>query len=400
MAQYRCNECHTHYPISTDLMLCPACKSKQKVNEPLRGVLEVDFSVKGKSDLSGTSLSDIRDWLPVSKQSFAPIPVGNTPMWSPTRLSESLGLNNLFIKDDGANPTSSFKDRASWMVSAFAKENGINEIVLASTGNAGSSMAGIAAASGQKVTLFLPKAAPAAKMIQAQQYGANLILVDGNYDRACELALDYSNKFGGMNRNTAFNPMTIEGKKTVSIEMVRQLEKAPDHVFVATGDGCIAGGVYKGFRDLIEAGVIDEMPIIWVVQSSNSDALCIAMEKGHFEKISATTIADSISVDVPANGYQLLGYLKQYDGRCIRVADDAILKAQKYLSESSGLFSEPAGATAFAGLLAVKDQLPADSTVVVLATGNGLKDAATAAKGNPLLPEPIGSINELLVSEA
>ena len=167
------------------------------------------------------------DFMPVPEQFFAPIPVGNTPLWQPTNLRNKLDLPNLYIKDDGANPTASFKDRASWLVSAFARQNDINDIALASTGNAGSSMAGIGAAANQNITLFLPASAPVAKLIQGQQYGARLVLVDGNYDMAFGLAMDYCKKNGVMNRNTAYNPMTIEGKKAVSIETYMQLQDKP-----------------------------------------------------------------------------------------------------------------------------------------------------------------------------
>ncbi len=389
---YRCSDCGTSYEIDPKLMVCPSCSATRQDDEPLRGVLEVEYEGALSADY------DIFELLPVEKEHFAPMPVGNTPLWEPRNLREETGFANLYIKDDGANPTASFKDRASFLVSAFAKKHGINEIVLASTGNAGSSMAGIGAAAGQQITLFLPKTAPAAKMIQAQQYGANLILADGNYDFACALALDYTERFGGMNRNTAYNPMTLEGKKTVSLEIAKQLgNKAPDYVFVSVGDGCIIGGVYKGFKDLLKFGLIDKMPVIYCVQSTGSDAITRAFnsEDGKFENKGSSTIADSISVDVPANGYYVLNHLKQYNGRCITVSDEFIVESQKKLSETTGLFSEPAGATAFAGFMAARDQMEKDATVVVLTTGNGLKDPATAAKGNPALPAPISSIDEL-----
>ncbi|MCL6270971.1 threonine synthase [Sansalvadorimonas sp. 2012CJ34-2] len=397
---YICSECATHYPITPDLMVCPNCASQQTSEEPLRGVLEVSYenpSIDKEHWWLSTTRSWLFDMLPMPEEFFAPMPVGNTPLWEPRNLREELDLPNLFIKDDGANPTASFKDRASWLVSAFAKQHGVENIVLASTGNAGSSMAGIGAAAGQKITLFLPASAPVAKLIQGQQYGANLILVDGNYDKAFALAMEYCKRFGGMNRNTAYNPMTIEGKKTVSLEVTRQMGKAPDHVFVSCGDGCILSGVYKGFKDLYQFGLIDKVPTIWAVQSENSDTLTRAFNhpEGKFEAKPATTIADSISVDMPASGYHALRQLKEFGGRCITVADEDILKAQKKMSEKAGLFSEPAGATAFAGLLAARNEIGRDEQIVVLTTGHGLKDPKTAATGCPDLPAPIASLDEL-----
>jgi threonine synthase len=365
-------------------MLCPKCSSTHISGQPLNGVLEVE--------LSGTLESnDPLDFLPVERQYFPAIPVGNTPLWHPApevpseNLLKKYGFPDLYLKDDGANPTGSLKDRASFLVAAFARKHGISEVVVASTGNAGSSMAGVGAAAGLKVKLFLPKTAPPAKMIQALQYGADLVLADKNYDQAFSLSLEYSNRHGGMNRNTAYNPMTIEGKKTVAFELFNQLKKAPDHVFVSVGDGVILSGVYKGFRDLLQLGRIEKIPVVHAVQASGSDAICRAMESGSFEGQpeipvrAAKTVADSIS----------------FDGHCFTVTDEEILSAQKELSSSYGLFSEPAAATAYAGFLKQKAALDSSETCVVLLTGNGLKDINSATAKIVVPEKSINSLDEL-----
>ena len=375
-------------------MLCPECSSTHKSGQPLNGVLEVE--------LSGTLESnDPLDFLPVEGQYFPAIPVGNTPLWQPENLQKKYGFPELYLKDDGVNPTGSLKDRASFLVAAFARKHGIREVVVASTGNAGSSMAGVGAAAGLKVKLFLPKTAPQAKMIQALQYGADLVLADKNYDQAFSLSLEYSNTRGGMNRNTAYNPMTIEGKKTVSIEIFKQLKKAPDHVFVSVGDGVIMSGVYKGFRDLLQLGRIDKIPVVHAVQASGSDAICRAMESGDFDGQAesrvraAKTVADSISVDTPSNGHLALKNLKAFGGHCFRVTDEEILSAQKELSSTCGLFSEPAAATAYAGFLKQKAALDSNETCVVLLTGNGLKDINSATAKIVVPEKSINSLDEL-----
>jgi len=375
-------------------MLCPECSSTHKSGQPLNGVLEVE--------LSGTLESnDPLDFLPVEGQYFPAIPVGNTPLWQPENLQKKYGFPELYLKDDGVNPTGSLKDRASFLVAAFARKHGIREVVVASTGNAGSSMAGVGAAAGLKVRLFLPKTAPPAKMIQALQYGADLVLADKNYDQAFSLSLEYSNTRGGMNRNTAYNPMTIEGKKTVSIEIFKQLKKAPDHVFVSVGDGVIMSGVYKGFRDLLQLGRIDKIPVVHAVQASGSDAICRAMESGDFDGQAespvraAKTVADSISVDTPSNGHLALKNLKAFGGHCFRVTDEEILCAQKELSSTCGLFSEPAAATAYAGFLKQKAALDSNETCVVLLTGNGLKDINSATAKIVVPEKTINSLDEL-----
>jgi threonine synthase len=386
---YICSECGRRFPIEPGLMVCPHCSREQAPDQPLRGVLEVELTGTAPTDWTTASL------LPVALRFFPSIPVGNTPLWAPDRLRQELASPDLYIKDDGLNPTCSLKDRASFLVSAFAAQYGINEIVLASTGNAGSSMAGVGAAAGQKVTLFLPKAAPKAKLIQALQYGARVFRVGGSYDDAYDLSLAYTAKFGGMSRNTAYNPMTIEGKKTVGLEIFRQLGRVPDALFVSVGDGCILSGVYKGFRDLRRLGLADRLPVIYAIQAQGSDALARAFEEGVFRRKASSTVADSISVDVPRNGLHALRQLKAHGGQVVRVSDEQILAAQARLSRSAGLFTEPAGAAAFAGFLDVRHRIPPEAVTVILATGNGLKDTAAAGRSVDIPEKVITRLDEV-----
>ena len=385
---YRCSLCDSTYEINPELMLCPKCFSTHDSGQPLKGVLEVE--------LKGTlSSQNPIDFLPVEREFFPTIPVGNTPLWHPRNLLEKYNFPRLYLKDDGVNPTGSLKDRASFLVAAFARKHGLGEVVVASTGNAGSSMAGIGAASGLKVKLFLPKTAPPAKMIQALQYGADVVLAEKNYDQAFSLSMEYSQIRGGMNRNTAYNPMTVEGKKTVSIELFNQLKKSPDHVFVGVGDGVILSGIYKGFRDLMQLGRLAKIPVVHAIQASGSSAIYRALTDGVFDGRSAKTVADSISVDTPSNGHLALKNLKAYNGRCITVSDEEILSAQKELSSVCGLFSEPASAAAFAGFLKQQPSLDSSETYVILLTGNGLKDINSAVKNIVIPGKTINSLDEI-----
>ncbi len=386
---YRCTICSATYEIRPEYTVCPQCAQEQQAEQPLHGILEVELHGAVSGELN------IAELLPIEPEFFPPIPVGSTPLWEPRRLRQRIGLKNLFIKDDGANPTASFKDRASCLVSAAARKFDIGEITLASTGNAGSSMAGIGAAAGQHINLFLPESAPPAKLVQALQYGARVFRVNGNYDKAYDLSLDYSRQKGGMNRNTAYNPLTIEGKKTVSLELFAQLGRAPDVVFVSVGDGCILAGVYKGFKDLVQLGYIGEVPKIVGVQAETSDALFRAFQSGVFENIPTSTVADSICVDMPRNGTHALSLLKTYGGEVMTVSDREILEAQSNLSRITGLFTEPAGAAAYAGLRKTAAGLGPDSLVVVLATGNGLKDTNSAALGVEVPEQCIDTIDEI-----
>lgn len=387
---YRCSLCSQTLPIEPDHTLCPNCSKGQQPDQPLRGVLDVELqgSVQGEFKIS--------EMLPVEAEFFPSIPVGNTSLWQPEKLRNRFGFKHLFIKDDGANPTSSLKDRASYLVSAFAKKFNIQDIALASTGNAGSSMAGIGAAAGQTITLFLPKSAPEAKLVQALQYGATVYRVAGSYDLAYDISLEFFRKKGGMNRNTAYNPMTIEGKKTVSLELYQQLGRAPDILFVAVGDGCIIAGVYKGFRDLLQQGLISQVPRIVGVQAENSAALYRAWTTGKFTAQPATSVADSICVDVPRNGLHALAQIKKFQGEMMTVTDTEIIRAQAQLSATTGLFTEPASAAAFAGFFKAAPTLDRNASIVVLATGNGLKDSTTAQSGIKIPKSFITSVDDIL----
>lgn len=379
---YRCPACGATYAIEPGRYLCAHCAKSQQPQRPLAGVLDVDW----EGEVENSTIP-----LPVDKEWFATIPVGNTPLWAPQRLRDEYGAPKLWIKDDTGNPSGSFKDRASFLVAAFAKAHGLAEIVLASTGNAASSMAAVGAAAGLKVKVFLPAKAPIAKRIQVLQYGAELVAVDGNYDQAFDLSLDYSQRSGSLSRNTAYNPLTIEGKKTVSFEIVDDLHKAggnePNHVFVPTGDGVILAGVYRGFENLKRLGRIARMPTLWACQAEGSSALTRAFACGldgndaFADPLPSSTIADSIAVDVPRNGLHALAKLRKYGGRVVSVDDDAILAAQKKLSSTSGLFAEPSSVAAFAGWLKVRESIAATDTCVLLITGSGLKDVRAAALG-------------------
>ena len=368
-SKYICSECGAEFEITPEMMVCPYCSKAQKDNEPLRGILEVRYSVDGPFNPE--------ELLPVDVADLPDLPVGNTPLWKAGNLGSH---EHLYLKDDTGNLTKSFKDRASLLVAAFAMKYGINEIVLASTGNAGSSMAGIAAACGIKATIFLPKTAPKAKMVQALQYGANVVDVDGNYDLAFDLSLEYSKKHKLLSRNTAYNPLTIEGKKSVAIELYRQFGDAPDYVYVPVGDGVILSGVYKGFKDLLQFGLIEKMPTMVTVQAEGSAAIHNALERGSFEKVNASTVADSIAVDVPRCGYYALKNLKEFKGRSVVVSDDEILQAQKELSEKAGLFAEPAAAASYAGYKKTQKGTDKNAKIALLITGSGLKDVDAATK--------------------
>lgn len=317
-----------------------------------------------------------------------PIAVGNTPLYKTDRLAKKLGLAQLWVKDDGRNPTASFKDRASAVAVVKAQEAGAKIVTTASTGNAAAALAGVCASVGQQNVIFVPKSAPEAKIAQLLALGSTVLLVNGSYDDAFELCLEAAEVYGWYNRNTGYNPYMTEGKKTVSFEIAEQRSwRAPDVVLVSVGDGCIIGGVHKGFKDLLALGWIDRMPRLIGVQAEGSSYLAEAWQNGEDvltkPPIRAQTAADSISAGLPRDRIKAMCAVTKTDGAFVKVSDDEILAAVPALAQGSGVFAEPAGAAAYAGLLKAIDErlVHSDEEIVVINTGNGLKDIRGAMRG-------------------
>jgi threonine synthase len=375
------------------------------------GILDVvyDFAAINAQTSPGriSSLRDFSIWrykslLPIDRDdAIPPLQVGWTPLYHATRLGSKLGLKNLYLKDDGRNPTASFKDRASAVVVAKAKELDAGIITTASTGNAGAALAGIAASAQMPSVIFVPETAPQAKIAQLLIYGARVMLVRGSYDQAFDLCLAASKRFGWYCRNTAYNPYTTEGKKTAALEICEQLTPlsrqasgaagggqdkwiAPDRIFVSVGDGNIISGIWKGLRDLLALGWIDKMPKLMGIQAEGSAACYNAWQAKTevIKAVNAQTVADSISADIPRDGVRAVRAVRETQGAYLTVSDAEILAAIPELARAAGVFAEPAASAAFAGLQkAVGDGLvDANETIVCMITGNGLKDIASAMK--------------------
>lgn len=400
---FQCTNCGREYSAKEVIYLCDDCASNNTISQPPVGILKTIYNYeeinRSGKDFFHLKANTFLDLLPINSINSLPnLAIGNTPLYSIQSLNNENLPFQLFLKDDSINPTFSFKDRASALVSAWAKENGINRIIAASTGNAGSSLAGICAAQKQEAIIFVPASAPQAKLIQIMMYGARLIPVNGNYDQAFDLSIKATEEFGWYNRNTAFNPLTIEGKKTVSFELFDQFNNSiPDRIYIPVGDGVIISGVYKGFEDLLELGIIDKMPTIVAVQAEGSSNLVNNLKISENTFPASKTIADSIAVDIPRNFYMAKQYLQKYDGDYCIVSDSAIINASKQLSKNTGLFSEPAAAAAFAGMLndRKEDKIKDNEKVVILLTGNGLKDLQSV-KDQLQIPNPIpANLNKL-----
>ncbi len=307
--------------------------------------------------------------------------VGWTPLYNSIRLSDKLNLKSVWIKNEGQQPTGSLKDRASALAIYKAHEIKANVIATASTGNAGAALSGLCASANQKNIIFLPKSAPAAKIAQLQVYGSTIILVNGSYDDAFNLCRSACELYGWYNRNTGYNPYMTEGKKTVAHEICEQLNwNVPDIIIVSVGDGCIIGAVHKGLKDLLALGWINKMPRLIGVQAAGSNYLSQAWENDEDLQtkppIKANTIADSISAGLPRDRFKAMNAVKNTNGIFVTVTDEEILSAIPELARNSGVFAEPAGAASFAGLkkCVEKNIITSDESVVIINTGNGLKD--------------------------
>ena len=343
------------------------------------------------------SLWRYRELLPVQRLDLAPpLQIGWTPLYRAHRLGASLGLEHLWVKDDGRNPTASFKDRASAIAVVRAQEAKQHTVTAASTGNAASSLAGLSAGVGLRTVIFVPERAPRAKVAQLLLYGATVLMVRGTYDQAFDLCLRASARYGWYSRNTAYNPYLSEGKKTAVLEICEQLRWRPtDRLYVAVGDGCIIGGLGKGLRDLLALGLIERAPRLIGVQAEGSSALAAAWAQGGEEvaPVAAETVADSISVGKPRDAIKALRAVRETNGAFVTVSDQEILEAMRLLARETGVFAEPAGATPLAGLRRDlrEGRVHPGERIVLLVTGHGLKDvdsALRAAAAEPVLLEP------------
>lgn len=428
-----CLRCGTTYPVASAPRYVCSCRPNQGSD---LGTLDLTYDYPAiQQTITPVQLAADPDrsigryWplLPLAdRSSLPPLAVGNTPLVYSQRLGASLGLHKLWVKDDGRNPSSSFKDRASAVAVARAREQGYGIIATASTGNAAAALASQCAAVGQPNVIFVPKSAPQAKIAQLLVYGSTVLAIDGTYDQAFDLCIEACHTFGWYNRNTGYNPYMTEGKKTVAFEIAEQVAslalgggdrsasgteesrirnqelrvfQAPDAVFVSVGDGCIIGGVHKGFKDLLALGWIEKLPRIYGIQSTQSAALVDAWQRNLVipDPIQATTRADSISVNAPRDPVKALNAVRQSNGAFLAVPDDAILQAILPLARLGAIFAEPAGATAYAGLVDAVQQglVQPDETIVLINTGSGLKDVPAAMSvtgGTTVIPPTLDAV--------
>ncbi|HLK51023.1 MAG TPA: threonine synthase [Bryobacteraceae bacterium] len=400
----RCVFCGRVYP-ARDLYTCSRCG--------VSGILEVLFDYRAIARrLTCRVLGRRRDpthWryrelLPIGPDTAVPhLSVGATPLTPAPALAREIGIRELLLKDDGRNATGSLKDRASALGVVRAREKRRKIIACASTGNAASSCAGMAAAMGMKSLIFVPERAPEPKVTQLLIFGATVVRVGGSYEDAFRLCQQGCERWGWYNRNCAVNPYLVEGKKTAGLEIGEQLGwKPPDWVAVSVGDGCTIAGVAKAFQEMKTLGWIERTPRILGVQAEGAAPVTEAFRSGQaMQPVEPRSVADSIAVGVPRNWKKAVDAVRASGGAMLNVSDDEILEAMRYSGRLAGIFAEPAAAAAVAGLRrAVAEGIVGRrASAVALITGNGLKDiqSARAAAGKPFEVPPDGAgLEEIL----
>jgi threonine synthase len=401
----RCLVCNASYE-NGNLHTCPKCG--------VQGILDVQYDYDSAAKVLTTQTLGgrpfdhwrYRELLPINSDAAIPhLQIGWTPVYDIPRLASAIGIRRMFLKDDGKNPTSSFKDRASSVGVVKAKEFGFSTVACASTGNAASSLAGISAAVGLKSIIFLPQRAPEPKVTQLLIFGATVVRVLGTYENAFELCREACRKFGWYDRNGGTNPFLVEGKKTAGLEIAEQLQSTlPDWVVVSVGDGCTIAGIGKGLQEMHRLGFIDRIPRLLGVQAEGARPMLDSFLSGKdLVPTETNTIADSIAVGTPRNWRRAIQQIRASEGTMIAVSDDEILDAMRLTARLGGVFGEPAGVAGVAGLKKAVSQgivKSTDSAVAVI-TGNGLKDVqgAKLAVGRTIDTEPDFRILEKKLSE-
>lgn len=406
----RCVSCGREYRPWTVDHVCPRCG-------PVAGALDVgyDYRLLGRR-LSPEAFAATRRpslWryeplLPLSAEYAVPLRAGWTPLYSCPTLAAELGLGSLWVKDDTMNPTASCKDRGTAVTVAAARLLGREAVVCASTGNAATSTAGFCAAAGIPCYIFVPKAAPRAKLAQLLAFGAIVFPVDGTYDQAYALATQAADRFGWYNRSDGQNPMVVEGNKTGALEVWEELHRdLPDFALVAAGDGAVVAGIAKGFQELVKVGLAERAPRVYGVQAAGAAALAHAFARHRAGRPvlpaaeAAETIADSIRVGKPQDALRAVLAVAETEGGFVTVTDEEIASAGKELARRVGVFVEPSGAAPYAGLLRLRQEevIPARARVVLFATGSGLKDPEGALRGvemPPVIPPTIDAVARMV----
>jgi len=382
----RCFDCQRESAASEAGFRCKTCG----------GLLEVKFDLKGKKrpswDRRQLSVWKYREILPIEKQeSIVSLAEGGTGLHMCRRLGRKLGLRRLYVKNEGENPTGSFKDRGMTVAISKAKELGKKKVLCASTGNTAASLAAYSARAGMECIVLVPKGKVAgSKMLQVAMHGSKIIQVKGDFDQAFETALVLAERRRDLYLMNSLNPFRLEGQKTLAFEISDQLDlKTPDIVILPVGNGGNISAAWKGFSEFQQLSITKTRPRMIGIQAEKAAPIANAVKRRKNEILpvhNPQTIATAIRIGSPVNWPKVLKAIKESKGTAETVTDAEILEAQRELATLEGIFVEPASAASIAGLkkLRANRRVDASETIVCVTTGHGLKDPSVLDR----LPEP------------
>jgi len=386
MAYQKCINCGSEYGIDEIVYFCKKCGDILEIKYEQGELAEALRDSKWRN--TPLSVWRYRHFMPISDSSkIVSLNEGGTGFHLCERLSKHLGLRQLYVKNEGENPTGSFKDRGMTVGVTKAVELGVKSVICASTGNTSASLAAYAAKAGLQCAVLIPSGKIAyGKLSQAMIYGAKVIQVRGNFDQALDAVLKLSEKHRSIYLLNSINPFRIEGQKSLGYEICDQLnQEAPDRIIVPVGNAGNISAIWKGFTEFHELGLIKALPKMTGIQAAGSAPIAQAIKTGSdtIVPVSAPeTVATAIRIGAPVSWKKALNAIRESGGTAETVADEEILSAQKLLARVEGLFVEPASASSIAGLIKLVENGVIDKgeRIVCVTTGHGLKDPDTAVK--------------------
>jgi len=386
MAYQKCINCGSEYGINEIVYFCRKCGDLLEVKyKPDELANAVNKRYWRNAPLS---VWRYRDFMPISDTSkIISLNEGGTGLHSCQRLAKQIGIKQLYVKNEGENPTGSFKDRGMTVGVTKAMELGVKSVICASTGNTSASLAAYAAKASLQCTVLIPSGKIAyGKLSQAIIYGAKVLQVRGNFDESLDVVLKLSEKHRTVYLLNSINPFRIEGQKSLGFEICDQLnQKVPDRIVVPVGNAGNISAIWKGFTEFHELGIVNALPKMTGIQAVGAAPIAQAIKNGSDTIVPVSmpeTVATAIRIGAPVSWKKAMTAIKESHGTAETVTDEEIISAQKTLARVEGLFVEPASASSIAGLIKLIDNgtIDEDERIVCVATGHGLKDPDTAVK--------------------
>jgi threonine synthase len=389
MRALKCRECGREYPLTANHV----CEFDFGPLEVVYDYDRIKRSLTREAIQSrAKSMWRYRELLPVESDPTVGTQVGFTPLVKADRLAKRLGIRELWIKNDTVNyPSLSFKDRVVSVALSRAKELGFDTVACASTGNLANSVAANAASAGLRAYVFIPSDLEQGKIMNSLIYGATVIGIKGHYDEVNRLCAEIAGKFGWAFVNVNMRPYYAEGSKSMGYEIMEQLDwQVPKHTVVCMASGSLLTKIQKSYQEFIKLGLVDEAEFhIHGAQATGSSPISTAQKAGldFFKPVKPNTIAKSLAIGTPADGFYALKVMKESGGSADDVSDDEIREGIRLLAESEGIFAETAGGVTVgvAKKLIASGKIPANDSAVLCVTGNGLKtlDALNGTLGHP-----------------